>query len=791
MADISLVTGFFAYPCEPAISEAIQEALHQVNRSKQVFIKTWEQCRTGGKVIVDELCSQIDLASLFCADLTGMNANVMFELGYAIGKDKRVWLILDTSRIDSKKQFDQLRVLTTIGYANYCNSADIKDALFREQPYSDLGTTIFRQVIQPQLAPASRHAILHLKSRHDNEASIKIGRTLDKSGIPCVEDDPRESSLQSLSWYGGQVYSSFGVICHLTSPEREGAWLHNARHALVAGMALAMSKPLLMLAEGNFLAPMDYRDILRHYETGTQGNRWLQEWLEPLKANWQKTKLSQREYAANLELVAELKSLRFGEPIAENEAEQLVHDYFVETSFYREALNGKQTIFVGRKGTGKTANLLMLASQLERDRRNLLCVIKPAAYELEGIIALMDSYTQRDVKGYAIESLWKFLLYTEVANSIATEIQARPFEPPNADEGRLLDILGQNAGVLREEFAVRLEHCVTELLRRGSPHTGVGPARAAISEALHEGMLRELRLILGKVLATKQRVAILVDNLDKAWTKQGRVSVLAEFFLGLLRVSGRMRQDFQHHDSRRQAANVTLAVFLRSDIFYEVMNVAREPDKIPYSRITWNDRELLLRVVEERYITSHEGQTTASELWQRYFCATVHGIPTRDYFVSQTLARPRDLLFFVNASVATAINRGHTVVADADIVEAERQYSQYALESILVETGVSASPLEAIIYEFAGARAYLTYDEVASCISHAGVPEQEIEKVIGYLCALTFLGIEVDRSDFRFADDPNEYRKNLALARRLSQSLQMPLRYMINRPFWAFLEVVA
>ncbi len=781
---------FFAYPFEPAISEAVQEALHQVNRSTQVFLKAWEHCRIGGKIIVDELCGQIDSAALFCADLTGMNANVMFELGYAIGKNKRVWLILDTSRVDSKKQFDQLRVLTTVGYASYCNSSDIKDTLFREQPYNDLDTTIFRHAIEPQLITVSRRAILHLKSRHDNEASIKMGRTLEKSGIPCVEDDPGESSLQPLGWYGVQVHSSLGVICHLTSPAREGAWLHNARHALVAGMSLAMGKPLLMLAEGDFLGPMDYRDILHHYQTGTQANKHLQEWLEPLRTTWQKAQSSQRAYVANLELVAELKSLRFGESIAENEAEQLVHDYFVETSFYREALQGKQTIFVGRKGTGKTANLLKLASQFARDRRNLLCVIKPAAYELEGIIALMDSYTQRDIKGYAIESLWKFLLYTEVANSIAAEIQARPFETPNADESRLLAILDQSGGALREEFAVRLERCVSELLSLGSPSTSVGSARMAISEALHEGMLGELRMILGTVLGAKERVAILVDNLDKAWSRQGKVSILAEFFLGLLRVAGRMRQDFQHHDSRRQAANVTLAVFLRSDIFYEVMNVAREPDKIPYSRITWSDKELLLRVVEERYITSHEGQTTASELWRRYFCETVRGIPTRDYFVTQTLPRPRDLLFFVNAAVGTAINRGHTVVEERDVLDAERQYSQNALESILVETGANASCLEGIIYEFAGARAYLTYSEVAACIARAGIPEAEVEKVIGNLCALTFLGVEVNPSDFRFADDPNEYRKNLALAKRFSESSQSPVQYMINRPFWAFLEVV-
>jgi hypothetical protein len=372
---------------------------------------------------------------------------------------------------------------------------------------------------------------------------------------------------------------------------------------------------------------------------------------------------------------------------------------------------------------------------------------------------------------------------------VAKEIDDRHFEPPDEDESQLLALLNQDQGALREDFAVRLERCVLDLLKMGSDDGGVEATRLAISEALHDKTLAKLRLILGRVLAKKARVVMLVDNLDKAWVKQAKISMLAEFFLGLLRVAGRMRSDFQHKDSRRQAVNVTLAVFLRSDIFYEVMEVAREPDKIPYSRITWNDKELLLRVVEERYIASHEGGTLASDLWDRYFCKTVRGIATKDYFVTQTLPRPRDVLFLVNAAVATAVNRGHTVVEEDDIFAAERQYSQYALESILVENGISVSSLEEIIYEFAGATAYLTHDQVVTCLLRSHVSQEQTERIIGHLCALTFLGIEAGDSDFRFAEDPNEYRKNLILARRFSESHAGPVRYMVNRPFWAFLEI--
>src|SRR5678816_1671645 len=113
-------TGFFAYPSSPkTISESIQAAVSNINKSGLIHIKVWEDCRVGGKVIVDEVCREIAQADLFCADLTHLNANVMFELGYAIAKNKRIWLLLDTSIVEARKRFDQLRILTTVGYTAY------------------------------------------------------------------------------------------------------------------------------------------------------------------------------------------------------------------------------------------------------------------------------------------------------------------------------------------------------------------------------------------------------------------------------------------------------------------------------------------------------------------------------------------------------------------------------------------------------------------------------------------------------------------------------------------------
>lgn len=788
---MELPKGFFAYSSyPPTLPETVATAAKEINKGRQIHLRTWEECRIGGKVIMQEICKEIDKAELFCADLTGINPNVMFELGYAIARNKRIWLILDPTLSESRNDFNQLKLLTTIGYAQYTNSDDIIKSFYKDKPHTDLEDTIFNQSIKPNLSPIQDGEILlYLKSRHDTEASNRLTKRIQNTNITLIVDDPRESAIQTLSWYGQKIYGARGVLCHLTGPAREGARLHNARYALVSGLTYGFSKSLLMLSEGDYLAPIDYRDLLKCYKTASEAIKYLEEWLWPLEENYIETKGAQMNYAEALKLQTELKvfQLKLGEHVAENEAERLVHDYFVETTPYLEALEGRQTIFVGRKGTGKTANLLKLATALKEHRGTLVCVIKPVAYEIESLVRLFNNYIERDTKGYVIESLWKFLLYTEMANTIAQEI-GMPQWPTNEDLKSLLDLLDEKEYALRGDFAVRLEHCI-ESLSSLKYEGSVEQFRKGISEVLHEGILKELRIALGNVLANKKRVAILVDNLDKAWTKQADLAHLSEFLLGLLTAGGRVAFDFKRSDSRRYSVNVNLSVFLRSDIFSKVMEVAREPDKLSHTRLIWDDAELLLRIVEERFMSSHGGSTQPSELWNRYFCPTVKKVRTREYLIERILPRPRDIVFFVKTAVSTAINRGHSKVEEKDILDAEQQYSQYAIDSIMVENGVTLPELESILYEFAGCQNILTEEEVSACILKGIKQEGKIATIIDHLINLTFLGIEIDEGQFAFSDDPREYLKNNVLANRLVKTKGAFKLFKINPAFCSYLEV--
>ena len=787
---------FFAYPSsQPTLREPIQAAVQELNSAKQVYIKTWEECNIGGQFVIDTICTAINEAPLFFADLTGLNANVMFELGYAIARNKRIWLIFDESYTEGRKMFDQFKVLTTVVYLPCCNSSDIVSGFYANSPVRDIDNTIYRTAIEPNLRPGGYQSIFYLKSQHENQAAMRMSRFLQER-LPnkIIVDDPRESTVQTLAWYGSRVFDCNGLVCHFTNPDRKGAHLQTARHALVCGMAHGSGIPLLMLAEGNFLSPIDYRDYLKHYNTARNALDYLEEWLSPieeaLKTNQEPTVIPR----STARLETDLKSLRFGEYIAEYEAESLIGDYFIPTVAYDDAVIGNQTLFVGRKGSGKTANLMKLEDVLSKRKQNVVCVIKPQSYQMQGIVDVLKRYQHRNVKGHTIESLWKFLLLTEIANTV-DNLENPSSGPISAVAQSFFDFVEKNKKIIRSDFSTRLEYC-TQSLEEAITESNDKNSYLPVSEALHSGIIKQLRTELGNFLSREQRVAILVDNLDQAWEgqnahaqeRQHNIGALSEILWGLLEVARQLPTELQKQDSRRKSIQLSLAVFLRSDIFYKIRKVAREPDKMPYSLLKWDDTELLCSIIEERFISSFETAPDPVTLWRQYFCPTVNGIPTREYIVNTILKRPRDIIFLVNAAVTTAINRRHTQVEKEDIIEAEKMYSLYVFESVNVENTLLDINLENVLSAFFGMPAVLTKSKVLDALRFAGISDEMIEPTIDILRDLTFLGPEITENQFVFSDAPEESRKNKILAWRFAESKGQVERFQIHRAFRAFLE---
>jgi hypothetical protein len=188
---------FFGYPSAPALlRETVANGAAAVDSVDGVSVRSWEDLRVGGKVIVDQVLTAIDAADVCVFEVSDLNQNVLFELGYAIGSNKPVWPLLDASEAATKGRWERLGLLSSVGYIPYENSDDIKAAFFRERP--DMATSaLFEQSVEPILEPGGSPALLYLAGAAENEAGRALRRVVDgeeRKGMRCIVADPSESS---------------------------------------------------------------------------------------------------------------------------------------------------------------------------------------------------------------------------------------------------------------------------------------------------------------------------------------------------------------------------------------------------------------------------------------------------------------------------------------------------------------------------------------------------------------------------------------------------------------------
>ena len=787
MNDENKPTAFLAYASGvPALEETIEGAVDRLNKGNTVAILSWNKLQIGGRILIATICAAIDQRAIFIADITQLNPNVLFELGYAIAKNRRIWLMLDGGVDQSGQHVRGFPLLSTIGYRKYNNQYEIENAFHNDQPYATLEKTTYRDLLHPTSGEHAEAKLLYLRSLHSTDASIKLSRRIDQSKLPSTIDDPAEARIQGLTWYAEHVRPAIAVVAHLLAHNHENWRFHNAKISLVCGLAHGFGRRVLMLAHAPYESPLDYRDMLVTHHTAAECMATANEWLSVREQEFQEDQVRALDQKREQADHATLQDIALGDPIAEHEIDTL-GSYFIQTAAYKDALLSNHSIFIGRKGTGKTASLLQLAEEIGNDTRNHVCVIKPVAYEMEGLLRVLSDATAISEQGYLLESIWKFLIYTELAKSYHEALDAKPsFYEKTDPEKDFIHFVNTYSNLILLDFSVRLEDIINALQDRDLP-TSAQAQRVSISEKLHGNILSQLRKHLGKILGSKERVAVLVDNLDKAWDPHSNIKGLSAFIFSLLAVGGRITEDFQKAGYWRQPVKLSITIFLRSDVYAQARQFAKEKDKLPVRAIIWDDQETLRRVIEERFIHAGSLKHRGKEIWQNFFCPTIDGRPTSDAIVDAVLPKPRDLIYLIKSALALAVNRKHAKIEEDDILKAFRQYSRYALDVLLVENSVRIGKLEGMIYELAGEPRIMTRQTLRKAAQVAGVTAT-LEDIIEVLVEATFLGVEVAPDEFIYRYDEGDKQKLEAMSRKITPEIDQA-RLEINVPFRSYLEI--
>ncbi|MEM5643934.1 hypothetical protein AAHB52_29050 [Bacillus toyonensis] len=359
---------------------------------------------------------------------------------------------------------------------------------------------------------------------------------------------------------------------------------------------------------------MDYQDILKVHSNSTQCEEYLKEFLQPILEEHRDSEEEHREYRAELKALGKLSNLIMGDYVAENENQDLM-EYFLQTAEYKEALTAQQVLFVGRKGTGKTANLIKLKNDLSVDKRNFIITIQPQGHEFEGVLGILKTLQNSSEQGHLIESIWKYLIYTEMAKQYFDYLEDQPLHRQRTEEEvHFIDFVKQNERFINADFTLRLENIVSNLNSLDQVDS-MEQQRLKVSEFLHDTMIRHLRDRLGILLNKKEKVSILIDNLDKSWNDNADLEHLSNLLFGLLNVIHKITAEFHRSTYKHVSVNLSLIVFLRSDIFSRIMSYAPERDKIPIKHLTWSEPRLLFRIIENRIDYSSNSVSSPEELW--------------------------------------------------------------------------------------------------------------------------------------------------------------------------------
>lgn len=591
MSTPSAESTFFAYASKPPLrAETMRDALAGLTR-RGVAAVGWESLAIDGRVLIDTITEHIDASSSLIAEISSMNHNVLFELGYATARNKPTWLAFDESDVDAERAWADVAIFSTIGRTDYGGNAERLITHYSANPPTN--TPPLAETILAGARPREANAVFAPSLPIRISAATALERFLERQTHLKILGASEDLMIAPLEFYAREIYRSSAVILHLLGTQRRRSTEHNARASFLAGFAHGLELPTLMVVQSGFTSALDYRDMLFQYETSAALQEKVRSWLDAIP----KAKGTGRRLG-RLELDIELPIRSFGQYVAEYEADEL-EAYFIQTSEFSAVVAGEAQIFAGRKGTGKTATMSQVALELARDREVLVVPIKPSSYEMSGLLEILDRFGSPTHAEYFLMTAWVYLIESEIALRALSLSEARALSIDEQEAvTNLRALLRQMQIEGGEDLSARLERVIDRVIA----HLDAGDAgdHAVVARVLRADQLGRLRTLTTQVTGNYRRIAILIDNLDKNWERGPRFEAVARFILSLLVTAGKIEKEFNRSKGASGRVEATLALFIRTDILDAVRNYAREPDKIGARVVDWDDEELLVRVLVPR-----------------------------------------------------------------------------------------------------------------------------------------------------------------------------------------------
>jgi hypothetical protein len=214
--------GFIAYASAPEmVGDTIEGALQiYASRQGRDKIASWRENDLAGRFIIDPVLENIAASQCLIADISVLNFNVTYEVGYAIGAGKRVVLVKNKAIAGDDTELKRVGIFDTLGCVTYENGEELYRHLrdLRDFTPSKIKTTL-----------NSGAPVYLVQLPFNTDAQGRIIARLKKARLRYRSFDPSEQIRLPAPEAIANVASSLGVVVPLASAAMADAGVHNLR----------------------------------------------------------------------------------------------------------------------------------------------------------------------------------------------------------------------------------------------------------------------------------------------------------------------------------------------------------------------------------------------------------------------------------------------------------------------------------------------------------------------------------------------------------------------------------
>ncbi|MCQ8130344.1 nucleoside 2-deoxyribosyltransferase [Methylomonas rivi] len=765
--------GFYAYASSPReIGQTIEEAINKITEKDDIKIKTWKALDVVGHFIADQVLEDLDACDFLVADISILNFNVTYEIGYAIGRRKRVLIFRNKSIIEKNLTIREVGIFDTLGYKEYQNSSELYSFLKKTNKCEPLNIPNKINIKSP---------VYLLEGLHKTDWASRIVSRIKKARYLFRSFDPNEQPRLSANDAISQVSQSHGIVVPLLSSNNIGYEVHNMRGAFIAGLADGMRKALCILQDGEDPVPIDYRDFVNVSFHPNDVNEYIADFAARVAEAFQQD--SSSEFAAKDDSF--LQALDLGSTSAENEMRTLER-YYLKTDQFLKSLRGEANIVVGRKGSGKSAIFLQVRDRERNKKGNIVLDLKPDGYKLIKFKELILSFLEEGTFQHTIMAFWEYVLLLEICYKILEKDRENHKRDHELYElyRNLADIYHaegyETEGDFSERMGILMEKISTEYKSKHGEKQNVRLTSSALTEMLYCHDVRELTRQIIEYMRHKEVCWLLFDNIDKGWPTSGLEHEDMLLIRALIDATKKIERQFG-----KSGIDVNTIIFLRNDVYELLVKETSDRGKEASVLLDWTDPDLLRELIRLRIISNEiNGASTFEALWPKICTSHYKGEESSQYLIDRSLMRPRFLLNLVSQCKSFAINLNHEKILGDDIKKGLKAYSTDLLADIGYEISDVDNRTQDVLYAFIGSNATIKQSEICAVLKEFGIEDVLLEKIFELLLWYGFIGLVVD--------EEVKYIYNFNYSMKLMSGIVKKkgnMDYLINPAFWPALMI--